>query len=319
MHKNILIILLLLTLVSCGDKNENLVDVSNISVNFSIDRFDVDIYSSTKETLGLTQEKYPFFFSKIAHDSVWINKINNKDEKELFIETQKSFQNISFLEKELKTLFKHFKYYNSEFTAPKVITLISNIDSQNKVIYTNDYLLISLDVYLGENHRFYADYPNYIKQNFNSSQIVVDVANAIVKSKVNQSSDRTFVGKMVKEGLSLYLLDLYLPNVKNANKIGYSEEKYNWAANNEEQVWKYFIENKLLFSTDTKLNKRFIDLAPFSKFYRSEDNLSPGRIGVWLGWQIVKSYMKHNDVSLQKLLATSAEEIYKKSKYKPKR
>ena len=233
MHKNILIILLLLTLASCGDRNENLVDVSNISINFSIDRFDIDFYSSTNETLGLTQEKYPFFFSKIEHDSVWINKINNKEEKELFIETQKSFQNISFLEKELKTLFKHLKYYNSGFTAPKVITLLSNIDSQNKVIYTKDYLLISLDVYLGENHRFYADYPNYIKQNFNSSQIVVDVANAIVKSKVNQSNDRTFIGKMVKEGLRLYLLDLYLPNVKNAYKIGYSEEKYNWAVNNE--------------------------------------------------------------------------------------
>ena len=75
-----------------------------------------------------------------------------------------------------------------------------------------------------------------------------------------------------------------------------------WAATNESQVWKYFIENKLLFSTDTKLNKRFLDVAPFSKFYRSEDNLSPGRIGAWIGWQIVRSYMKHNDVSLQKLV-----------------
>ena len=75
----------------------------------------------------------------------------------------------------------------------------------------------------------------------------------------------------------------------------------------------------MLFSTETKLNKRFLEMAPFSKFYRSEDTLSPGRIGAWIGWQIVRSYMKHNDVSLQQLLKTPSEEVYKNSKYKPKK
>ncbi len=319
MAKHISIILLLLTIFSCSTEQENLIDVSKINIDFSIDRFDVDFYTATENTLGQTKEKYPFFFSANEPDSVWVNKINSKDEKELFSETQKLYSDISFLRSDLEQLFKHIKYYNSEFKSPKVITLLSNIDHRNKVVYTKDYLLISLDVYLGSKHKFYVDYPNYIKQNHNKEHIIVDVANAIVKTEVKSSNDRTFVGKMVKEGLKLYLLDMYMPKANNANKIGFTVEKHIWAMDNEEQVWKYFIENKLLFSTDTKLNKRFIDLAPFSKFYRSEDNLSPGRIGAWIGWQIVRSYMKHNDVSLQKLLKTSAEEIYKKSKYKPKR
>jgi hypothetical protein len=50
-----------------------------------------------------------------------------------------------------------------------------------------------------------------------------------------------------------------------------------------------------------------------------QDNLSPGKIGVWVGWQIVKAHMKHNDVSLQELLKMSEEEVFNKSKYKPKR
>ena len=319
MAKHICIILLLFTMISCSTKQENLIDVSNINIDFSIDRFDVDFYTTTENTLNQTKEKYPFFFSTNEPDSVWVNKINNKDEKELFSETQKIYNDISFLYDELAQLFKHIKYYNPKFKSPKVITLLSNIDYQNRIVYTKDYLLISLDVYLGSAHKFYADYPNYIKQNFNKNHLIVDVANAIIVNEVKSSKNRTFVGKMVKEGLKLYLLDLFTPKANDANKIGFTKEKYTWAEDNEEQVWKYFIENKLLFSTDTKLNKRFIDLAPFSKFYRAEDNLSPGSIGAWIGWQIVRSYMKHNDVSLQKLLESSTEEIYKNSKYKPKR
>ena len=87
----------------------------------------------------------------------------------------------------------------------------------------------------------------------------------------------------------------------------------------EEQIWMYFIEKNLLFDTNSKLSQRFIDNAPFSKFYTAEDKATPGRIGVWLGWQIVTSYMQHNDVSLQELLKKDSEEIFNKSKYKPKK
>ncbi|MFT5958857.1 MAG: hypothetical protein ACI8VJ_000607, partial [Polaribacter sp.] len=76
---------------------------------------------------------------------------------------------------------------------------------------------------------------------------------------------------------------------------------------------------KLLFSTDTNLNKRFLEIAPFSKFYREQDNLSPGQVGVWVGWQIVTSYMKHNDVSLQELLQINELDLFKESKYKPRK
>ena len=318
MRKYFSIFILFVILFSCDSKQEKQIDVSAIEINFSIERFDVDFYTTKEDSLFKTKEKYPLFFPKNIPDSIWIQKINNKDEQELFLETQKIYSNIDFLKHDLEQLFKHIKYYNSNFNAPKVVTLLSNIDYQNKVIYAKDYLLISLDVYLGKDHVFYSDFPNYIKQNYHKNNIVIDVAKAIV-SRPPTNSDRTFVSKMIAEGKNLYVLDKYLPSIKNNEKIGYSIEKNNWAIENEQQVWKYFIENKLLFSTDTKLNKRFLELAPFSKFYRAEDELSPGRIGAWIGWQIVKSFMKHNDVSLQQLLKTPSEEVYKNSKYKPKK
>jgi len=187
------------------------------------------------------------------------------------------------------------------------------------VIYADSLLLISLDVYLGKGHKFYSDYPKYIKENNSKENIVVDVANSIIDKQLLPISNRTFLAKMIHEGKKMYLLDLYLPNVSDKLKIGYSKEKLDWSIENEEEVWMYFMEKKLLFSTDTKLNKRFLEIAPFSKFYLEVDNQSPGRIGVWIGWQIVKSFMQNNDVSLQKLLIIDSQELFNKSKYKPKK
>jgi uncharacterized protein YjaZ len=67
------------------------------------------------------------------------------------------------------------------------------------------------------------------------------------------------------------------------------------------------------------LPNQFINLAPFSKFYLEIDNESPGRIGRWIGWQIVRSYMENNKIALQEMLKKDEKEIFENSKYKPKR
>ncbi|SDR67388.1 protein involved in gliding motility GldB [Polaribacter sp. KT25b] len=313
------LLMVLCLFFSCSDKNSNQIDVSKINVDFSVNRYDVDFYNTTNESLPKLKQKYPYLFPQEFTDSIVFAKINNKDEQELFAETQKIYKNLSSEEKELTSLFKYVKYYNSDFKEPNVVTILSNIDYDSRVIYADSLLLISLDVYLGENHKFYGDYPKYIKENNTKNHIIVDVANTIIDKQVNLSNKRDFIAKMIFEGKKMYLLDMYLPSISDREKIGYSQDKINWATRNEEQIWMYFIDKKLLFSTDTKLNQRFLENAPFSKFYMEQDNLSPGRIGVWLGWQIVRSYMKHNNVSLQELLKIDESDLFNKSKYKPKK
>ncbi|MEE9408151.1 MAG: gliding motility lipoprotein GldB [Polaribacter sp.] len=313
------VLIVLFFFSSCNSDKKNDVDVSEIKVNFSVDRFDVDFYSATKQTLPKVKGKFPFFFPKEITDSISLSKITNKDEQELFTETQKRYKDFSSTETELKSLFKHVKFYNPTFKSPKVITMLTNIDYDSRVIYADSLLIISLDVYLGKNHRFYADYPNYIKENNTKEHLIVDVANAIISKQMSPSVNRSFLGKMIEEGKKMYLLDMYLPAISDKEKIGYEQDKLNWSTSNEEQIWMYFMEKKLLFSTDTRLNKRFLETVPFSKFYMEHDNLSPGKIGTWVGWQIVRSYMKHNDVSLQELLKINAIDLFNKSKYKPKK
>nr|WP_298989411.1 gliding motility lipoprotein GldB [uncultured Polaribacter sp.] len=304
---------------SCSDKNETKIDVSEIKVDFSIKRYDVDFYNANTKTLPNVKQKYPYLFPNEFTDSLALAKINNKDEQELFAETQKIYDDLLPLKNQLNSLFKHIKYYNSRFKEPDVVTLLSNIDYESRVIYADSLLLISLDVYLGKQHRFYADYPKYIKENNTQEHLVVDVANAIIDQQVHPFNKRRFIDKMIFEGKKMYLLDLYLPIISDQEKIGYSSDKFNWANANEQQIWMYFIDRKILFSTDLNLNARFLENAPFSKFYMEQDNLSPGKIGVWLGWQIVRSFMEKNDVSLQELLKMDEDEIFKKSNYKPKK
>ncbi|UTD16206.1 gliding motility lipoprotein GldB [Tenacibaculum mesophilum] len=320
MRKILALVALVFISFSCKNEESNKldVDVSNISVNVNLERFDVDFYTTKTNELTKTKEKYPMLFPPQA-DSVWINKINNKDEQELFAETQKVFSDVEEEKEQLISLFKHVKYYNPRFVSPKVITMLTNIDYNNRIVYTDSLLLVSLDAYLGEKHEFYNDYPAYVKQNNTKKHIVVDVAKAIVGKQMLPSMARSFIDKMIYRGKKMYLLDAYLPNVADAVKIGYSQKKLEWAESNEEQIWMYFIEKDLLYSTSKDVDKRFLDLAPFSKFYMEEDSQSPGRIGEWIGWQIVRSYMQKNDVSLHQLLQTSEEEIFKNSRYKPKR
>ena len=80
---------------------------------------------------------------------------------------------------------------------------------------------------------------------------------------------------------------------------------------------RYFVENEVLFDTNTDLHRRFLNPGPFSKFYLQLDAESPDRIGWYIGWQIVRKYMEDNDVSTRQLLIMDSEHIFNKANYKP--
>ncbi len=109
-----------------------------------------------------------------------------------------------------------------------------------------------------------------------------------------------------------------LPGFPDHMKIGYSEQEYKWCQENESNIWAFMIENDLLYTADFMAVKKFISEGPFTSGF---DEASPGRIGVWLGWQIIKKYMQKNpQVKLQQMLnTTDAQSILQNSAYKPAR
>jgi gliding motility-associated lipoprotein GldB len=314
MNRYYIPIFILLVLASCSETSKKDIDVSNIKTKVVVNRFEQQFYTATKETLPKLEKKYPYLFPE-KKDSIWLAKIRN--EQELYKKSQKVFGDFSTEKSQINNLFKHVKYYYPTFKSPKIITLITNLDYESKVIYADSLLFISLDMYLGTKDKVYNDFPEYLKQNYNKSQLVVDVAKAIADKYYRPKRERLFLNNCIIQGKKKYLLDAFLPMASDEEKMGYTKDQLDWAKANELPIWTYFMEKDLLFSSKSSLYTRFIADAPFSKFYLNIDNESPGRIGSWIGWQIVRSYMKNNNVTLQQLLQTKAEEIFKKSKYKP--
>jgi len=307
-------IFILLLVASCTTVDKKDVDVSNIKVTVKVDRFEQKFYTTTKKTLPIIEKEYPYLFP-VKNDSIWLAKIKN--EQELYQKSQKVFGDFKDEKTQIKSLFKHVKYYFSTFKSPKIITLITDLDYQSKVIYADSLLFVSLDMYVGSKDEVYNDFPSYLSQNYNKKQLIVDMAKAIGSHYYHPTKNRLFLNDMIDEGKKMYLLDSYLPKISDAQKMGYTINQLDWVKANELPIWTYFVEKDLLFSTNSNLYTRFIADAPFSKFYLNIDNESPGKIGTWIGWQIVRSYMKNNNVTLQQLFQTNAEAIFKKSRYKP--
>lgn len=318
--KKFTILLFFVTIfVACEKKDKVQEKIDQIPLKLKVERFDKLFYETNPEELSVLKEKYPYFFPEGNDDVVWTDKMKDPLLKELHAEVQKQFGDFSAETNDLEELFRRIKFYFPQTNVPKVITLISEVDTQAKVIYADSLLLVSLDTYLGKDHRFYVDFPNYQKINFEKAQLLPDVVSDFSMRVIPPPTDRTLLSQMIYFGKELYLKDLLLPKLSDDVKIAYTPEQIEWCKDNEGYVWRYFVDEKLLYDSDSKLPGRFINPAPFSKFGLEIDNESPGRIGMWVGWQIVRAYMQNNDVSLQQLLQADAKEIFDNSKYKPKK
>ncbi|MEX0289232.1 MAG: gliding motility lipoprotein GldB [Flavobacteriaceae bacterium] len=295
-------------------------EIAQIDIDLEIRRFDREFDQASQDDIPELKGRYPYLFPEQNTDSVWVEKLKDTLQIELRGEIYKAFPDFNEEADKLKLLFKHIKYYFPSTQIPTIITVPSNVDYRNRVILADSLLFVGLDNYLGENHKFYQGIERYIAAGLDKKYLPSDVAGAFANSMLRYPNDRTFLAKMIYYGKALYIKDRLIPFEQEALRIGYTKEEWDWALANEEQIWRYFVERELLYSTDSELDARFLLPAPFSKF-RLEliDNESPDRLGRYIGWQIVRAFMENNTISLQQLFNLSAEEIFKKSNYKPKK
>lgn len=120
---------------------------------------------------------------------------------------------------------------------------------------------------------------------------------------------------MVAEGKELYVLDQALPHTADSIKIRYTRQQMRWMEQHEEKVWATLLQNQLLFSTDATRFHNLIDEAPKTNAFGNE---SAPRTVEYIGWQIVRRYMKNSGSSLHDLLEeTDAKKILNASGYRP--
>lgn len=310
----------LIVTVSCKYEPTLKAEISHINMDIKVERFDLLFANTTPESLPNIKKAYPFMFPEKYKDSFWIAKKADTLQGQLFDAVKSEFKNFYEIELEIESLFNHLKYYFPEFNPPRVITTTSNVDYRNRAIITDTIAILALDTYLGSEHEFYGSIPKYISAHLKKEQITVDLAEAYAKKYIYQGQNKTLLDEMIYFGKQLYFKDAVIPFKTEAERIGYLKEELDWAITNESYIWRYFVERELLFSTDSKLLGRFINPAPYTKFYLEEiDADSPGRLGQYIGWQIVKAYMAQNKKSLKDMLITSSNDIFNNSKFKPRK
>lgn len=318
--KKYLILSIILLLFSCDKKSKVEKAVEKIPIKMKLHRFEQAFFNANPNNLSKVKTEYPDFFPPGIHDSVWTNKIKNPQWRELYAEVEKKYKNFTTQQQEIENLFQHIKYYFPSIITPQIYTAIGDMNDQYKTIYAKDKLIIALELYLGKDHRFYSEFPEYLRLNFQERQILPDIVTSFSQGIQPVSRENDLLSLMINSGKELYLKDLLLPEYTDAEKIGYTDAQIKWCTENESYMWEYFINDKLLYSSDSKLPNRFINLAPFSKFYLEIDNESPGRVGQWIGWQMVRSFIQNNPkVTIQEILKMDSKTIFEQSRYKPKK
>lgn len=306
---NVILFIFLLNILGCFQEKQ--------SLSIDIVRFEKEFYSSNEQTLPVLINKYPYLFPKEYHLLIWNQFLKDSVKLEIYKETLKVFQNFDSISNEIQVIFENSKAIFPKFKSPKVITLNSQSEYSNRIIYSDSLLFISLDSYLGEN--YYKSLPKYISQNMNKVFLINDLALKISENHVKKDLDRTLLSEMIYYGKILFINKLLLSKSEDYLLFHTSKDKIHWANNNENNIWAFFVENEYLFNTSDDLKLRFISIAPYSKFNLDIDKYSPGSIGKWLGYKIVNSYMINTNVSIDELIKMDNYKIFKKSNYKPKK
>ena len=150
-------------------------EIDNLS-EIEVIRFEKEFYSSKDGELRALINKYPYLFPNQFSDSVWLNKKNDSIELELYYKSSQVFNNFNFNSKKLKTIFNKAKSLEA-FKYPTIVSLINKGNFEDRVIYADSLLFVSLNFYFESN--YYSNLPNYISERMKISHRAKSTVNMI--------------------------------------------------------------------------------------------------------------------------------------------
>ena len=329
--KNIVYLLTftILSFIGCSGttmKNSGLSQQEKVTII----RFDKDVYNYLQQPDAVKEsglkEKYPLLlpaFGRIAMDNsdpatffpALRDYFSHPALMQIYKDALTTFDNLSGYEEELSNVSSLVSQNLPEKKLPVFAMHVSGF--RENTIIVNNLISISIDKYLGYNYTAYKEFfQPFERQQMQPEYLVRDYLKAWLMSDVVKSDveDQTLLSAMVDEGKILYALSLLLPE-KNAEEIiGYTKAQTDWCKQNEKSTWQNIVKQNYLYSTDHMITTRFINDGAYTAIVSKD---SPGRIGTWIGWQIVEQYAKKKGSSLQNIIDTDAQIILKEARYNP--
>ncbi len=317
-------------------------DVSDVEVDLVINRFEEDLFSidTTQIRQGLNGliRKYPEFSQIYFQRILPLQNPSNPGEKDAeFVRGFLTYQPIRELYQACRNLFGDFseeanryqrafqflKYYFPDLPTPDVTTYLAEF-TLGTFIYEDQSLAVGLDFFLGEDYPYREldpvnpNFSSYLTRTFNRDHLISKTLMPLVDDLVGPPSGGRMLDFMINNGKELYLLDHLLPTTPDSVKLEFSQPQVEWVRDNELEIWAFFLKEELLYSSDWHKIRKYVDPSPNSPGMPPE---APGRTANWLGWQIIKAFMKENpEMEMRDLIEIKdAQAVLDQSRYKPKR
>lgn len=337
-HKaQIYLFFLIIAATSC--RRQERPDLSHIDLEIKIARFDLALDSLSPDNIvqknELWKRQYGAFYydymqymleagdpdDGVALAEVLGEIIRTEDFGALKSSVYEKYPDLQLHEQALTDAFKHIKYFFPEAAIPRFIAFFSGFSVQTPI--GEGYLGIGLDMFLGADSRFYpalrGSIPFYISRRFTPENIVPRAVESYIREELYpyEEAEPSLLQQMVYHGSILYAMDRILPDVADSLKIGYTAEQLAWADRYERDIWAWFLQENLLYEYDYHRMQKYLGEAPFTPEL-GEQNESAPKLGVFLGWKIIRKFMeRHPETSLKELMEmTDAQMILDESKYR---
>lgn len=338
MKKAILALLAGVFLFACSHK-KGIPDVSSIKVTVPVERFDQDFFSIDTNNIpaGLqkVQQLHPDFYfdfmrqilgvsgSDTSRNTLLVTKQFLSGYLSIYDTLKQEYKNIDGLQKELEKGYQFVKYYFPNYKPGKAIFFVGPFDAPG-VASTRSGLAIGLQQFAGKNFSVYHTdqaqemFPLYISRRFSREYITANCMKAVVEDIFpDNSGGKGLIDQMIEKGKQWYLLDKFLPTTADSVKTGFTQDQLDWCNENEGLIWSYLVKNEDLHSLVPTVIQTYIGEAPFTQGLSQEE--SPGNIGQWIGWQIIKKYVsKHPELKPEDIMKADPKTILEEAKYKPK-
>ena len=335
-----ILLLVCMGVVSCKKKNaplevakpqltEEQVEASK-SVEVQILRYEQDLFNIDKGNMAASfasmYGKYP---ENIIAKGAWENTemlqsirgfISDPVVEEVYRDTQAQFSDMSEFKNEITAALSLYLAHFPNERVPDFCTLVSGIDFQMPQVFGyENTIFICLDMYLGKDYKQYAQagMPKYIAARCDKKYMATDCfSKALVYRHLPDKTLVTLLDNMVDAGKKMLFTQTMFPTTPAQDILGYSKEQYKWATSHESAVWHALIEKNKVYDNSEDVIRRMMDETPFTRDFGND---SPGRLGVFIGYQIVQSYMKnHPGTTLKDLMSvTDSQKFLKESGYKP--
>jgi hypothetical protein len=158
--------------------------------------------------------------------------------------------------------------------------------------------------------------PAYIRKRLRKHFILPSLAMVVAdRYCANDPLDNTMLGEMMKWGRIYYFMEKTMPCMPDSLISGYSEQELHEVESNLKTIWAHYSEKQLFFSTDLFQIRKYCDERP--NVLEIGDKC-PGRIGRWLGWQMVRKWAIDHSIPLKDVMKEkNARRIFNESKFKP--